>query len=535
MIQCPSCGGGLRFEIETQTMKCDHCGSHYNPADVDTSRGDSTEVGVNAYDVAVHICPSCGAELLTNDANDAVGFCPFCGGASMIYSKIRQQWKPDIVVPFSVTKDNCKLIYQMEAAKSPFVSRKYRKPGSADSFRGIYFPFWIIDADYDDDYSVDVIFSETSATRSVAITDNRFVGHAKGTISYVHDASLHFSDDISEALSPYSLTNAVDFSEAYLSGFYTEISDASIEDYDERSKEVLADMQGEIIGRDSALIDFVEQWGTRYKVVETKTFKPMEEKSRNIRKMLFPVWFMGKKRGSGVTYAAINGATGKIAAEFPLSPLRILLTALGIGGLLFGISFLLPAVTAEVCLMICAASTVIGHLIMERAYQIMMEEKLNIIVKNRDILAWTGFVLMMISSATPLLKYSKFIPFLIVLGVSLFIYAILFLANIIRSGVGIRRELKKKRSVKYRPQLLREIKRYRAFKRIIFIVELLLIIAMVTLLVLRVSDPIYLFGLCLLMVTDLFAAAIAVIRFQRAMSVRRPPQMDKKGALYDEN
>ena len=61
MIQCPSCGGGLRFEIETQKMVCDLCGSHFDPQSINTESGDSTEVGVNAYDVAVHICPSCGA------------------------------------------------------------------------------------------------------------------------------------------------------------------------------------------------------------------------------------------------------------------------------------------------------------------------------------------------------------------------------------------------------------------------------------------------------------------------------------------
>ena len=111
---------------------------------------------------------------------------------------------------------------------------------------------------------------------------NRFAGHAKGTISYVHDASLRFSDDISEALAPYSLSEAEDFSEAYLAGFYTEISDASIEDYDERFEEALANMQGEVIGRDKRMLDCIEQWGTQYAVLETKPYKPMKQKRKTV-------------------------------------------------------------------------------------------------------------------------------------------------------------------------------------------------------------------------------------------------------------
>lgn len=535
MIECPSCGGGLRFDIKSKRMICDLCDSHFDPHSIDTKRGESAETGVNEYQTAVFLCPSCGAELMTNDENDAVGFCPFCGGASMIFSQIRQQWKPDYVVPFSITKDNAKLIYRMAGAKSPFVSRKYSNSKAVDSLRGIYMPYWVDEAEYDDDYSVDVVFREVSPSKSIAITDNRFAGHAKGTISYVHDASLRFSDDISEALAPYSLSEAEDFSEAYLAGFYTEISDASIEDYDERFEEALANMQGEVIGRDKRMLDCIEQWGTQYAVLETKPYKPMKQKSRNIKRLLFPIWFMGKKRKNGITYAVINGATGKISADFPLSPLRILLTALGMGGLLFGISFFLPAVTAEVCLSICAVFTLIGHLIMERAYQKMMETKLNIIVKTADRYALSGFVLMLISGAVRLLKYNMLKPILIVIGTALFLYTVLFLGFLVKSSARIRRELKKNRSVKYRPELLKEAKRFRTAKWIIFTLEFLLIIVSVVLLVLRVSDPIYLFGLCLLMLVDLFAAAMAVIRFQRAMAVRRPPQMNKKGAQYDEN
>ena len=65
MISCPSCGAGLRFDVPSQMMVCDHCDSRYDPGTIDTGRGDSTQTGVNEFDAAVFICPSCGAELLS--------------------------------------------------------------------------------------------------------------------------------------------------------------------------------------------------------------------------------------------------------------------------------------------------------------------------------------------------------------------------------------------------------------------------------------------------------------------------------------
>ena len=34
MIQCPTCGAGLRFEIESQQMVCDYCHNHFDPTQI---------------------------------------------------------------------------------------------------------------------------------------------------------------------------------------------------------------------------------------------------------------------------------------------------------------------------------------------------------------------------------------------------------------------------------------------------------------------------------------------------------------------
>ena len=140
MIHCPSCAAGLRFDIEKQQMICDHCDSCFNVKDIrDRTKDDAKNK--EFFDTYVYICPDCGGELATTEKNDAIGFCPFCDGSSMLYDRVRENWKPDYIIPFKVKKEQCREAYIKEVKRHPFVSSDYRKPELLESFRGIYMPY----------------------------------------------------------------------------------------------------------------------------------------------------------------------------------------------------------------------------------------------------------------------------------------------------------------------------------------------------------------------------------------------------------
>lgn len=140
MIHCPTCGSGLRFDIASQKTVCDHCRNSFEPESLPDSVYDDADTA-QAFEGFAFMCPDCGAELMTTDSNDAVGFCPYCGGASVIHDRLRQEWKPNQIIPFSITKEQCKEIYVKEVKKNIFVSRKYRDPQLIEGFRGIYMPY----------------------------------------------------------------------------------------------------------------------------------------------------------------------------------------------------------------------------------------------------------------------------------------------------------------------------------------------------------------------------------------------------------
>ncbi len=88
-------------------MTCDHCGNDFEVEKLADSTSNDADSEAS-YDVYVYVCPDCGGELAVDTKNDAIGFCPYCGGASMLYDRIRKEWKPDTIIPFMITREQCK-------------------------------------------------------------------------------------------------------------------------------------------------------------------------------------------------------------------------------------------------------------------------------------------------------------------------------------------------------------------------------------------------------------------------------------------
>ena len=84
MIQCPGCGGALKFDVYSQKLKCESCSSSYEPYSFDNAGGaeESTE-----YDVTIYRCPQCGGEICSTDEAVAA-FCSYCGSSNILESRI---------------------------------------------------------------------------------------------------------------------------------------------------------------------------------------------------------------------------------------------------------------------------------------------------------------------------------------------------------------------------------------------------------------------------------------------------------------
>ena len=359
MIYCPGCGNGLRFDIPSQLMLCDACGGYYDPASTVSMNKDAQ--GHRVFESFVFTCPSCGGELLTTDPNDAVGFCPFCGGASMLYDRIHQQWEPEYIIPFQITKEQCKELYVKEAKRSIFTSRQYRDPQLIEGFRGIYMPYWSYQAIQRGDFSLKGDKKGVFTTETFRITGNIDVE----LDGYGHDASKGFDDRISEDIAPFDPRGHKPFAPGYLSGFYADIGDVNALDYNKKATDVICEDTAKLLAKEPSI--FRADGGIRdIKVSAADAQIPTSVTSA--KRTLYPVWFMSYRNKDKITYAAVNGQTGKVSADLPVSPWKILLMVLLVGAAIAALLFIMPSVKANWTLAASALLLAIGAIVLRVSF-----------------------------------------------------------------------------------------------------------------------------------------------------------------------
>ena len=332
MISCPSCGAELLFDIASQKMICAHCKNSFEPGSLNDNIASDAKTEPY-YESYAYTCPSCGAEVETTDKNDAVGFCPYCKGSSMIFDKLRREWVADGIVPFKITKEQCKELYRREVKKHFFVSRKYKEPELIEDFRGIYMPYSRFTGIVDGEVS----FRARSAEKDIGDYNYQTKFYdMKGTANYTvkeriaHDVSAAFDDHISERLGEFDEKDIQKFHPAYLSGFYADKYDVDKAAVFPRVKERVTKA-----GKDTMKSTFSAYTGVSPNV-ETYNIR-----STKWQYMMLPVWFMSYKYGDKVYEFALNGQTGKLAGTPPLDKTKLNLFCWGICGAITLIGFIL--------------------------------------------------------------------------------------------------------------------------------------------------------------------------------------------------
>lgn len=359
MIHCPGCGGALRFDIPSQQMICEMCGAQHDPAI--TASINKEAKGTQVFEAYSYLCPSCGGELLTTDKTDAIGFCPFCGGASMLFDRIHEQWEPSFVIPFQITKEQCKELYVKHAKRTIFSSGKYRDPQLIDGFRGIYMPYYCYQAVQQGRFSMEGktkgVFT-TSTYRVTGDTDVRLDG-------YAHDAAKDFSDRMSENIAPFDPAGHKPFVPGYLSGFYADVGDVDPESYRAAGEQCMKASTAGIMAEEPSV---TRGAGGMHKLKINKKSASIPTKIISSERVLYPVWFMSYRNKDRITYAAVNGQTGRVTADLPLSPWKILIAVLLLGAALAAAMFVLPSIKANTTLILTEILLAIGTIILHSSY-----------------------------------------------------------------------------------------------------------------------------------------------------------------------
>jgi DNA-directed RNA polymerase subunit RPC12/RpoP len=312
--RCPNCAASLVFDPDIKKMTCGFCGTKISPDDVTSLEakegfilGDSWE-----EDAACFLCENCGAKSITN-VNTAATFCPFCGSPSISLT-ITGGVKPMRMIPFTFGREEAEKAFINWCKKSRLLPKNFTSKEQIAKLTGIYVPFWLFD--YYVDVNCDYLQAITEEVQNGEQTVGFYTKKKRGALTWTQvplDASSHMPDYLMECIEPYNYEQLRSFDTKFLSGFQAENYDVSAEELLRRIflrvKEFVKGACGE---------------GKTGYVDNSHYETPSAEY------VFLPVWFLNYTY-HGKTYTfALNGQTGKVAGEQPISRLKVGLLSLGI-------------------------------------------------------------------------------------------------------------------------------------------------------------------------------------------------------------
>ena len=316
--RCPSCGGFLRYEIASGTLVCDSCRTEVRPEEYQDGT-EAEEIQEGVLETTIFTCPSCGGEV-TAGTLDAVGYCSFCGGEVTLESRMARIRRPDQIVPFTVTEENCREAYKKAVKKAPFVSGELKDEQYLSRFRSIYVPYWSYEVEYGPHAKLDS-YEESRKGNYIYKKHVDLDVDYEAKVRELFDASSSLDDNLgSEMISAVASDRIRPFHSSYLFGIYTDTADVKSDLYrQDAAWEATNDLEEHMKG-DGYLLAGRKMAPPKSGRSAVYGRLPVEEP----KLVMLPVWFLTWRKKDKVAYSMVNGVTNEVCAELPQSFPRFL-------------------------------------------------------------------------------------------------------------------------------------------------------------------------------------------------------------------
>ncbi|MCQ2049943.1 MAG: hypothetical protein MJZ22_02945 [Candidatus Saccharibacteria bacterium] len=298
---CKNCAGMLKYDVVRGGLYCNNCGSVFGVDEFDNDSVTEEELIENEdIECSIFQCSACGAEISVTNT-EASTYCIYCGNPTIVFSRIGKMKRPECIVPFKIDKETALAKVKETMSRGFFVPKEIRN-FEPELLRGIYIPYYVTNIEYD--ASMLVSTKHRSGKNTVTRYHKRS-GYA--SMPWITtDASTTLADDSSQRVEPYNLREAVPFSEDYLIGFYSDISDVESKNAERlaqvRAKEVFTEeLMKDIKGSDKKIVSH------RYRAVVVD--KPITA--------MLPAWFLTFKYKDKPYTIIVNGQTGKAVGGVP--------------------------------------------------------------------------------------------------------------------------------------------------------------------------------------------------------------------------
>jgi len=310
--KCPACSAPLRYNPETNSWKCEYCLNNHTLEDLNNNEREFKDLDTKeTIDVDEYTCESCGAKIVT-DENTTATFCVYCGNTSIIKNRLTGMLKPKSVIPFKTNKSFAESAFLKFKKGKPFAPKEFGKKEQIEKITGVYIPFWLYDCTAEGSIEGKGLKVKTwrSGDYRYTKTDTYRVVRS-GNASFIKipvDGATKFDDDVMDSIEPFEYADIKEFTPAYLSGFLAEKYDVDSKTAYKRAEERV----------DNAIKDYLKNAIHGYTSFNL-TFEDVKKDLKKVEYVLFPVWMLNIKYKDKYHMFAMNGQTGKMVGNVPVS------------------------------------------------------------------------------------------------------------------------------------------------------------------------------------------------------------------------
>ena len=341
--KCPRCGATeITTNINTGKLRCLYCRYEFEPEkvegmveNIDELQGEvigsgAQNIQADVNDTVTFKCSSCGAEVVVDTASAPQARCHWCRNTLSVNQQIPNGAIPDVVLPFSVSKDAAKeSITAFVGGRKFFAHPKFKKEFTTDNVMGVYFPYMLVDINahanlvgegehqtrkyyvgsgddrkvyYDADlYHVERDFDITVKGLSIESSSDKLNVNAKDKTT-----------NIINSIMPFDVENCVKYNSNYLKGYTSEKRDTNID-----TLKPIVEVQAKDIARFAAN-DTLQNYdrGVAW------SSEQLSLKGQQWEAAYLPVWLYSyqevKKDKKVLHYVAVNARTKETMGSVPI-------------------------------------------------------------------------------------------------------------------------------------------------------------------------------------------------------------------------
>ena len=338
---CAKCGAQLSWDAGKRSMHCTFCG-HDQPMptmptqqirEIPLEEGlASAPKGLGAK-VSTIQCKECGATVNVGEG-ERTAKCAFCGSGQVLQIQTdANAIRPESLVAFQIDKPTANKHFADWLKGLWFRPNDLKKMAQVQEMGGVYVPFWTFDARVDSDWTAErgfhyyVTESYTAYENGQRVNRTRQVQRTRWEPAWGNRRNDFYDDTLVcasrglptalvDKFSSFNTKQLVPYAPQYLAGWRAEAYAVDLPSAHGTARNKMSDQQNARCASD------VGGDTHRSLVVNNRWY------AETFKHVLLPIWIAAYRYNNKVFRFLVNGQTGEVTGEAPLSFWKIFLACL---------------------------------------------------------------------------------------------------------------------------------------------------------------------------------------------------------------